>query len=275
MMRRLFFSVISLVFAAPAPAQDLYDLQHSLDFTDYLIKTRQYVFAVQELERVHYLDPGNDSISFRLMEAYRKSGKQQQGITRAEELYPALNFPPPVAMEYAKQLIESRQFDKAGHFLSGKTSLTDHDSYLLKLNCELLNNRWKEAAALFVSGDTAAFPLSKEYLPVIQQGMHLRYKSPGIALALSTLLPGAGKFYTKDWQDGLISMVTILAAAWQAKTGFSKKGIQSTYGWIYSCMGVGFYSGNLYGSYKAAKKYNRRLDEKLHKQVEDIWHHNF
>jgi hypothetical protein len=49
--------------------------------------------------------------------------------------------------------------------------------------------------------------------------------------------------------------------------GFSKKGVKSANGWIFGSLTVGFYFGNIFGSYKAAKNYNQIEYDKLYNEA--------
>ena len=255
-------------------AQNLYDLNNSLLFAEYLTKTKQYNFAAQEYERILFLNHDNDTIKLNLISSYKKAGNYSQGIFRTEELYKNISdLPNSLAIEYSKLLLLNDSFNKAKQFLSLNNNLTSEEKLIMQLNAELLNRKWSTANQLFNKGymDTTKFHLLSEYKKIIDEGINLKYKSPALALGFSAIVPGAGKFYTKDWKDGLIALITVGASAWQAYTGFYKKGLNSTYGWIYGGIGIGFYTGNLYGSLKAAKKYNQRINEKVHKKAQEIF----
>jgi hypothetical protein len=56
---------------------------------------------------------------------------------------------------------------------------------------------------------------------------------------------------------------------WQAYRGFSKSGKNSVYGWVFASLATGFYIGNIFGSHKSAKKYNKKIDDNLYNEA---WH---
>jgi hypothetical protein len=100
-----------------------------------------------------------------------------------------------------------------------------------------------------------------------KEGSIQKRKSPGLALAMSAIVPGTGKFYTHDYIDGIFSMLSIGVTGYQAIRGFQDKGTKSTYGWIYATVATGFYLGNVYGAFSSAKRYNKRQTDKLDQKV--------
>ena len=70
------------------------------------------------------------------------------------------------------------------------------------------------------------------------------------------LLPGAGRVYAKDVKDGIISFIFIAATSYQSYRRFFS-------GWYQICRWLDlwrlgwFYIGNIYGSIKSAKSYNK------------------
>ena len=74
--------------------------------------------------------------------------------------------------------------------------------------------------------------------------------------------------YTKDYKDAIIGFIIVGSSAFNTYRGFSKHGINSAYGWVFGGVALGFYSGNIYGAYKAVKNYNHRLRDKIYNKVE-------
>ena len=83
------------------------------------------------------------------------------------------------------------------------------------------------------------------------------------------MVPGLGKVYTKNYNDALFSFVVIGTAAYPAYSGFSKKGANSIYGWISASLATSLYFGNVYGAYKAAKTYNKKINDAYIKRATD------
>lgn len=90
-----------------------------------------------------------------------------------------------------------------------------------------------------------------------------KHRSPALAGVLSTIVPGAGKIYTGRYNEAWSAFSLTLSAAFCAYRGFEKRGKESIYGWIFSGVTLGFYSGNIYGAIKSAVQYNRKTKNRL------------
>lgn len=93
-------------------------------------------------------------------------------------------------------------------------------------------------------------------------------KSPALAGTLAAI-PGAGYLYLARYQDALIAFLlngAVGLAAWEAFDNGNE-----ALGGLLSVVGVGFYTGNIYGSISAAHKFNqdqtRNFLERLKDQV--------
>ena len=106
-------------------------------------------------------------------------------------------------------------------------------------------------------------------LDLAAQGEIIKLKSPFLAGSMSAIVPGSGKFYTRDWKDGLIGFLTVGASAYQSVRGFQRRGINSGYGWVFGGLATGFYFGNIYGSVQSAKRYNKRKKQNLKLKIEN------
>jgi len=89
-----------------------------------------------------------------------------------------------------------------------------------------------------------------------RQGPLLSRKNPTLAGALA-ILPGAGYVYCGRYHDALMSFLFnsgMACAAWEAFDN-DLEGLGALIGMV----GLGFYSGSIYGSVSSAHKYNRTL----------------
>ena len=102
-----------------------------------------------------------------------------------------------------------------------------------------------------------------------------KYKSPGLALVMSAIIPGSGKAYTNRWGDALMSLLFVSSNAIVSYRAFSKKGIKSTNGWLFGTLSLSFYVGNIWGSYRAAKQYNNHINHTYKHNAENIIHSFF
>lgn len=84
------------------------------------------------------------------------------------------------------------------------------------------------------------------------------FRSPAAAMALSTVMPGAGQVYAGRFWDGFFSSLQCLAFGTFAFLDFRREGARSARGWTLDLLGAGFYAGNVAGAGDAARLYNRR-----------------
>ncbi|HDR89016.1 MAG TPA: hypothetical protein ENN63_05230 [Bacteroidetes bacterium] len=261
------------VFLLPLYAQtwetDFYNLENTLKFSDFLIRTRQYELAAQELERAAFFAPGEPNVQLKLLQAYRLGEQYQQSIGTVERLYMnrLTEMPADFGKEYLHSLILSGDHGRANYFIGAAANLDQADRNNYTLSILLLNRNWEEAR------DFAAenLPVNMRLANIARESESIRYKSARLALAMSAIVPGSGKIYTGKWKDGLISLVFVAANAYQAYRGFSKNGTESVHGWVFGTLAAGFYAGNVYGSYKSARIYNNQLDEALQQKALDTF----
>lgn len=82
---------------------------------------------------------------------------------------------------------------------------------------------------------------------------HQKKKSAFIAGALSTVLPGAGKWYAGKKKQAIGSFLPILSSAILTIEAYNKGGIKDARTWIYGTLFSTFYIGNIWGSVVAVK----------------------
>lgn len=96
-------------------------------------------------------------------------------------------------------------------------------------------------------------------------------KSPALALFLSMILPGSGRWYTGSFGAFVSSFLTIGTFA----TGTVLTGIQTKWkSWqpyVFGTCGLVLYITELYGSYQSARRYNDALFRVLCEETEKIY----
>lgn len=262
----LLFFFILIQTIPTLKSQNYYNLENSVRFADYLFQSRQYDFAAEEYERVVFLDPADDSMKFRLIQTYRFNNNYDKGINCVNRLFTqqTCDMPNEIAVEYVKLMLLNQTGDSAYSFLNNCKTLNTIQIQYYTMSALLLKKDWN-AAFTYQSGKSAV-PLN--LTEIATEGYLLKYKKPAVAATLSAIIPGSGKMYAKRWKDGLYSLLIIAANVWQSYRGFEKYGSESAYGWIFGGLAIGFYSGNIYGSYKETVKYNNKLDENIYKKAQ-------
>ncbi|MDQ3192438.1 MAG: hypothetical protein M3Q58_12665 [Bacteroidota bacterium] len=255
------------IFCFPVKSQDLFNLENSILFADFLKRTKQYESAAREYERIIFLDPKNDSIKLSLIRVYFLSGEYTLALKKASQIYP-LDFEQPrqFAIEYSRLLLLNDSSVLLNNLIRNNQNILPEDVKRMKLYSHMGNANWQEAEKI-ISESPEDYA---EHSVVIKQALNQKNKSPFIATGLSVVIPGAGKIYTRDWKDGLFSFLVVGSMAFQSYRGFAKYGTEGSSGWIYGSIGAVFYGGNLYGTHKAAKRYNSKLKESVKAKTEHL-----
>jgi hypothetical protein len=256
--------------------QNLYNDDHSKRFAEYLFETKQYSLAARELERIRFMNPEDVAIQKKMIDAYSLGGQSLFAVSRLRSLYPdTLNMPSSLANTYIKLIFSFAQYDRLLSFSASAAQLNQSDRVIWKGVYYYHKRQFKEASDALHPFSNLEEQKVQAFDQLFTNAGQLKRKSPFVAGLFSTLIPGTGKFYTKNWADGIMSMIFIGTAAWQSYRGFNQNGINSTYGWIFGTLGTGYYLGNIYGSQKAAKNYNQNLYQSLDDRLEVLINSNF
>lgn len=270
----LFFFCLANHFQSQA--QNIYNYENSLKFATYLYKTQQYNFAAKEYERLLFMRPENDTIKLQLMQIYRKANRFDFGIERSKTFYPELNLMPQAqALEFSKLLLQNEAINEAENFWQINSSLEKNDKIVFQATALALQSKWQNSLDLLNQLENQQIPVVQEYQSVLHEAVSIKLKKPFVAASLSTIVPGLGKIYSKDWKDGLVAFLFVGSTAWQAYRGFNEKGTDSPYGWIFAAVGTGFYIGNIFGSARSARQYNHRIKHQTQDKIENIFYSNF
>ncbi|HHH52943.1 MAG TPA: hypothetical protein ENK91_04740 [Bacteroidetes bacterium] len=276
--RFLIILIFSLFANYNVNSQDIFDLQHSIKYANYLFSTKQYKLATEELERVVFMDSSNLSYKIKLLRAYRMGGFYESGIKRAIEFSNGETYrlQKNLAVEYLTMLLLYGANKDIDNFLSKNNTLSEKDKTLINWSNQIVEGNYKKASEIISKFDANKKKVPKEVFMITREGLDHHFKSPFLAGSLSTVIPGLGKVYTKNYVDGIFAFAFIAGTAWQAYKGFDKKGIKSINGWIFGGLSLGFYLGNIYGSVKSAKKYNKfKRDETKYKVFDFIQSYDF
>ena len=254
----LFFLVSSDLFS-----QDLYSYENSVKFGEYLYHTNQFEFAAREFERCIFLKPDDQFSILYLFKTYRKIGE----FSKASDIpnfNKFLGTNAEFGSEYLKLLVQTKKYDEAVNFISKAAYFNEKPD--LKLSICLLQKDWKSAA---VFRDKNRLIVSKLLSDIVDKGLLFRKKSPFLAGVLSAVIPGSGKVYAGRWKDGIISFLMTTTAGFVAIRGI-KKDKSNLYPWVMGTLSMVYYSGNVYGSTQAAKKFNKNKEDELVNQVLDF-----
>lgn len=271
-LRLLIFLVISVSHAFRCYSQDLYDPENSRKYAEYLFSSLQHELAAQEYERLVFFDNRNTGFKLNLIKSYRLSGNLSSGIRRIYSFYGHSpdSMPRLLTIEYLKMQLLSDSLPLVKSFLNRNTTLSPENIAIFQ-SCNMLLAGEYSAASLFVkktSENNPAFP--EDIIKLASRSANLKLKSPFLAAGFSAIIPGTGKFYTRNWSDGVVSLLFVAGNAFQAYRGFNEHGIKSGYGWAFASLSASFYIGNIFGSAKAARRYNKNKKNEIDNQVFEI-----
>ncbi|WP_375580543.1 tetratricopeptide repeat protein [Marivirga tractuosa] len=268
---RILFLIFLVVWTADfSQAQDIYTLNKSKEFASYLFKSSQYELAAVEYERLLFMEKDNDSLKIALVDSYFQNGEIDKAVKRTESLYPSLiDFSNPMAELYLQMLVLGKKFDR---FDKNSDNLPiDHQKRVVyNLHRDIMAGNWQEVETKIPQLSNSDHPSISGLIRLSKQTESFKPKKPWVAMLMSTVLPGSGKFYTGNYKDGVFSFLVVAGTAFQSYRGFSKGGTSSTVGWVFAGVSTGFYAGNLYGSRKAAQVYNQNYWLEIEKDAEAI-----
>jgi len=244
----LFINIISYVSAqydtATYYTSNIYDFKHSLEYAEFL-------------ELIHAL-----SI------CYIKTNQKEIAIREIELLFPDPNLMHRKnKLDYSKLCLLNNDFDKAFIFSNQHVNNSENKQYI-ELYGYILQSRWSDAELYYSKINNENY---KNEYELIRRGLNQKRRSPFLAGMFSAIMPGSGKYYTGEWKDGILGTIMIGGLAWQAYRAFNKKGTESAYGWITASIGFGFYIGNIYGSAKSAKRFNKNKNDEILNDAKKIF----
>ncbi len=266
----LWLAVSSLV-----AQQNIMDFNHSLKFARYLHSTRQYSFAAHEYERINFLWPNDSNVVLELVQTYRLNHQCEKFETAGKllSLDNRLYTNPVYTKEYLRYALQCKINEPEFSELS--SLLPPEDEAFYTLSHFLIHRKYNDAFLFNRTHSDLLKSAHHELMDLTGRFEDQKYKKPGIALLLSSIVPGSGKAYTGRWGDALISFLFVTTNAYASYRAFNKKGVKSANGWIFGGIAISFYSANLFGSFKAARQHNETLQSTYQQNAENIIYHSF
>jgi tetratricopeptide (TPR) repeat protein len=258
--RRLVIAVALLLCCSllPTYAQKLeaFSEENVRGFADYLETIGEYRRAAQELERLMPFESTSaDSLPLRIGTLYQKAGAFKTAQQTFQRALRSSEIPAGSAIRYAlaTAYYQQLELDSALLILSG-IPRTVRTSLLASL-CHAEQGSYNSAQHELDAAGTIDTTATGRFSPLhamLREHENLPSKSPLLAGVMSAILPGSGKAYVGQYNDAILSFVTIGSLAYAAYDGFSTHGSSSTRGWIYASLAGGLYLGNIYGSVLSA-----------------------
>ncbi|MFN0213640.1 MAG: tetratricopeptide repeat protein [Saprospiraceae bacterium] len=271
-MKKLVPGLLFLFGAFNLASQDIYDYAHSHAYARYLLQSQQYTLAAEEYERLIFLRPDNDTLRADLLRVYRRGDTPQRGLDQWAKWQ--LSPRPKNRLlyhEYSKLLLRGGYPDKARTLLAESELFDSAEIRRTELYAYMLEQKWQNARNSYNAiSINEKIPRRADINHLIKRGERAKMKKPWVATALSVPVPGLGKAYAGEWKDGIISLLFVGVNTWQAYRRFEREGVDTFWGWIHGGFALGFYTGNIYGAHKAARRHNLKKTKRLQHDTEAL-----
>jgi hypothetical protein len=242
------------------------------------MQSHDYQLAAAEWERVLFLSPSDTLARLNLIKSFRLSDKPTEAWKKLNTWYPSAPLTKQFSLEAAQLTLTLGDFPAFGSVMDRAVDLSGAEKSTWKLGAWLMEGEWINQPPKSRNPSFTVASMDPRLLNIYSRTKDINRKSPAAAVALSCIVPGMGKIYSHDWKDGLMSLLFVAANAWQSYRGFWKKdelGIakfnpKSVTGWVFGGLAVGFYSANLFGSWKSATLYNSNQTDRIRHETEGV-----
>lgn len=266
--------IIIFLLSFSVNSQNIFDIEHSEIYADHLFQNKEFKEAVFEYERLIQKVPDCIRYKERLLLSYKYSEQIVSGIQKTEELFPDFsNISSKIIDNYLQMLFINNDFEKCDSLFDFQLYLRNEEYHEYKFAYYLLTKQYDSLDVLILSTDNLKIEKSRKYnelLNIYTESKDLQNKKPIVSAVLSVIIPGSGKAYANDFNNGALVFSIIGLYGWQSYRAFSNDGIKSVYGWVFGTLAAGFYLGNIYGSYQSAERENIYQDELINKKVKNI-----
>jgi len=228
--------------------------------------------AVDSFQRLTKEYPQSDlkfSASYQIGYSYLLSGRYKESINHIEQTLNGVenkNERQKLEILLALNYLNQRQWRSADKLLNSTPPYS-------KINSPPFLNSKTNSPPLVKGGrgdlksgepeDKAIEQIMLELRDRSREGISLERKSRLLASLTSTILPGSGKMYCKQYGNGIFSFIITGTTGLLAFDGFHENGVRSVRGWIFGSLFTVFYAGNIYGSGISSLAYNRQAESDI------------
>ncbi len=265
--------IVLLVFSLNGSfgQSNLFNHENTLAYANHLFDSKKYLLAKDEYSRLHFLEPKNEYYQSRLLNSFLFSKNINDGLAVGKTFYESDNlFPKLVAKDFLHLLFNSEYRYRTQVFLNSNTTFNPSELWFYKASNFVLEYKIDSAQNILSQQKEDESENMMNLRTIVAQDYAFNPKSKGLAIAMSTFVPGLGKVYASSWKDGLAVFVYTSLSAWQSYRGFNKKGVKSFYGWMFASVGTGFYLGNIYGTIKAIRLRREKHESIIKQQVKNV-----
>jgi len=240
-------------------------LGEQLSFANHLFEEGDYFRAITEYKRFIFLSSSSEEKLFakkRILSSYKKAHRYDDALdyinTFQNEVFKD--------MESGKLLLLKGNREKARFHFNNSHSDT---SRILEGWSYIEEGNWKESTKQFslISEDTPLYTTAQKLkLYTLKAEKGIEQKNIVLSAIFSSIVPGAGRFYTGRAGDGFYSFLTIAIPG--ALSYFYWQEDRKRASSIAISITALFYAGNIYGSIISAKAFNNIKKNEYKERIE-------
>ncbi|MCG2712031.1 MAG: hypothetical protein L6420_05605 [Elusimicrobia bacterium] len=260
--------------------QDVEKITHTkmLRYADLLAKQKQFKASAEEYARTLTYFPSLTSrldlfrSAFFLVEMSKDYDYALSFVQKISSLGKGRDLGCLTQVYKGKILYKMRHYDAALYALKLKETCTEpykSEFSFLRTLTFMRKNEWKKASKEFKEINPKFLAGNNQtIIDIINSGKAIKQINPKISGTFSGILPGSGYFYAHQPKSGTAALLTTGLLAWGASSAFNKK--ETGVGVLLGFIGVGWYFGGIYGSVRAAERYNDFQMEQVINPLENI-----
>lgn len=248
--------------------KDLYSLSNRIKFADYLYAQKDFLRAIDEY-KVILQKVDNDTLKFRFANCFFRLNRFDESSENFRTLFFS-SLSEEAKFLFFQSIFFSNDYSSFRKYLENKFYLPEkYNPEIQRLNSLIYfaeNKNMPSVEELIKPFDDST--QAKLYL-FYQLKKNPPQKNPTFAILFSSLLPGSGKFYTGEYTDGVLSLLTTGISLYLAINNFQHN--HKFRGWFFTGLTAFFYGGNIYGSYLSAKNYNVNSKLKIDDDIKNYF----
>lgn len=270
-MKKIFltFILLTTTFSIFSQNRDFYSSEMTKKFADDLYVNGFFEEAGSEYMRYMFMTEKPDFGAFDNLTNIFRNTKNYEKIDWLEQyksIYPQENSGKFNFIHAESMFARKLPFPYQNNFFD-----SDSHQLIVSLSNEILNFNYKKCVEQINSFYPDPESAKKEFTILKEQCQNYSEKSPLLALSLSAILPGSGKWYGDSFRSGFGSFLSIGIAGAGTYWCYKEYGISS---WRTIALGsstVISYIVELYGSYQNAKRVNAAKQNNIRNTMSKIY----
>lgn len=253
----ILFTSFSLSQEIDSLSNDIHSSANTKLFADYLFCQKDYLRSSLEYQK--YLNSVyNDTVEFKIALSYQRISDYSTALEKFKAITGKSTFYDASKFEFFKTEFLTEDYQA---LYSGSNKLKDNNySYYRNLK-QLVYASYLFSGEHLTDTSSLKYFFTGDDLSKMEDFYSWKnnppYKNSLIAAIMSAVIPGSGKIYAGQLEDGLTAFVVNGLFGYLAYSSFSHD--HTFRGWLFSGLGAFFYAGNIYGSAAAAQIYNAKI----------------